>query len=74
MARNNKSAMRDLAEMVPPDATRVGIMHVAAVEKMMELNERVGALLPRARVELWEIGPVVGIHVGPGTVGLAWLR
>ncbi len=74
VSRNTKSAIKDMADMIPGDATRIGIMHVAAFDKLMEFTDRVSTLFPKVRIEPWEIGPVVGIHVGPGTVGVAWLR
>jgi DegV family protein with EDD domain len=52
---------------------RIGMAHAAAPERLAQLESVVRASRPRARVEVaTSIGPVVGTHAGPGTIGLFW--
>ena len=52
---------------------RVGIAHAAAPEKADALRTMVRATRPNAEVEVvTTLGPVVGAHAGPGTVGFFW--
>jgi DegV family protein with EDD domain len=52
---------------------RVGIAHAEAPEKAEALHKMVRATRPSADVEVvTTLGPVVGAHAGPGTVGFFW--
>jgi DegV family protein with EDD domain len=54
---------------------RVGIAHAAAPERLRALTELVEHVRPRATIELpTTLGPVVGTHAGPGTVGFFWFH
>lgn len=52
---------------------RVGIAHADAPERAEALEELVRRTRPAAQLELvTTLGPVVGAHAGPGTVGFFW--
>jgi DegV family protein with EDD domain len=52
---------------------RVGIAHADAPERAEALRKMVRHTRPAAELELvTTLGPVVGAHAGPGTVGLFW--
>ena len=52
---------------------RVGIAHADAPARAEALNEMVRRTRPKAQLELvTSLGPVVGTHAGPGTVGFFW--
>ena len=52
---------------------RVGIAHADAPERAEALREMVRETRPAAEIEVvTALGPVVGAHAGPGTVGLFW--
>jgi DegV family protein with EDD domain len=52
---------------------RVAIAHADAPERAEALKEMVRQTRPQAQLELvTSLGPVVGTHAGPGTVGLFW--
>ena len=54
---------------------RVGIAHADAPERGKALVEMVRRERPQAQVELvTTLGPVVGTHAGPGTVGFFWFH
>jgi len=54
-------------------ALRVGIAHADAPARADALKEMVRRTRPKAQIELvTSLGPVVGTHAGPGTVGLFW--
>ena len=53
----------------------VGIAHADAPERAEALKEMVRRTRPRAQLELvTTLGPVVGSHAGPGTVGFFWFE
>jgi fatty acid kinase fatty acid binding subunit len=52
---------------------RVGIAHAEAPERLQALEQMVRRARPQADLELaTTLGPVVGTHAGPGTVGFFW--
>jgi DegV family protein with EDD domain len=52
---------------------RVAIAHADAPERAKSLQELVRRTRPQAQLDLVTmLGPVVGTHAGPGTVGLFW--
>ncbi len=52
---------------------RVGIVHADAPEREQAVRDMVARARPSATIEVRSLlGPVVGTHVGPGTVGLFW--
>ena len=57
------------------ESLRVGIAHAAAPERLQALKELVAHVRPKAAIELeTTLGPVVGTHAGPGTVGFFWYQ
>lgn len=54
---------------------KVGIAHAAAPDRLQALRELVEHERPHAQIEIATIlGPVVGTHAGPGTVGFFWFE
>jgi fatty acid kinase fatty acid binding subunit len=78
--RGNRKAIQEFAGAfregtVDGPGLRVGIAHAEAPERMAALEELVQDLRPQSEIEVaTTLGPVVGTHAGPGTVGLFWLQ
>src|SRR4051794_9652841 len=76
--RGNRKAFLEFAnafEASSHDAPslRVGIAHADAPERAEALRKLVRETRPTAEIELvTALGPVVGAHAGPGTVGFFW--
>ncbi len=72
--RTRKRAIEALVEFAEnmPEVERIGVLHNTTPEDAERLSERV-RLLARAESEVpvAQFGPVLGTHVGPGTLGLA---
>jgi DegV family protein with EDD domain len=63
------------AGTVDDPSLRVGIAHAAAPERVRALTELVDHVRPQATIELpTTLGPVLGTHAGPGTVGFFWFH
>jgi DegV family protein with EDD domain len=76
--RGNRKAMQEFVREFT-EATndspelKVGIAHADAPERAEALRKMVRAERPQAEIEVVTIlGPVVGTHAGPGTVGFFW--
>lgn len=74
--RGQQAAIEAILDGFAADIARYGlggvvVQHIHAPEAGQKLAERVAAIAGRA-VELSPIGPVIGAHVGPGAVGVAY--
>jgi DegV family protein with EDD domain len=78
--RGNRKAIQEFASAFEAGTRdgpglRVGIAHADAPERMEALQKLVRNVRPKAEIEVaTTLGPVVGTHAGPGTVGLFWLE
>jgi DegV family protein with EDD domain len=78
--RGNRKAVQEFADAFRSGTSdgpglRVGIAHADAPERMAALEQLVHDIRPNAEIEVaTTLGPVVGTHAGPGTVGLFWLQ
>ena len=76
--RGNRKAFQEFesafeSATVDRASVRVGIAHAEAPEKAEALRKMVRATRPAAEIEIvTTLGPVVGAHAGPGTVGFFW--
>jgi DegV family protein with EDD domain len=76
--RGNRKAFNEFATTFGSttqdvETLRVGIAHAEAPDRAEALRKMVRATRPDAEVELvTTLGPVVGAHAGPGTVGFFW--
>jgi DegV family protein with EDD domain len=76
--RGNRKAFLEFASAfesstIDRPSLRVGIAHAEAPERAEALRKLVRDQRPAAEIELvTTLGPVVGTHAGPGTVGFFW--
>ncbi len=74
-ARSEKRGLERLAEMALGSGRiqELAVMHTVAADKAKGLVEMLGKSFPKERIVIAEAGPVLGAHVGPGAVGIAWV-
>ncbi len=78
--RGNRRAFKEfqdafIAGSEDDPGLRVAIAHAEAPDRMAELAKLVQATRPRATIEIQTtLGPVIGTHAGPGTVGFFWFQ
>jgi DegV family protein with EDD domain len=76
--RGNRKAFLEFASTFEKDtrdssSLKVGIAHAEAPERAEALRKMVRATRPSAEIEhVATLGPVLGTHAGPGTVGFFW--
>jgi fatty acid-binding protein DegV len=76
--RGDRRAFHEFVEAFESGSThgpglRVAIAHADAPDRAEALRELVRRTRPQAQLDLVTmLGPVVGAHAGPGTVGLFW--
>ncbi len=74
--RTRTKAIPRLVDLLRRDlpVERLAVMHAQAPENAERIRAQLEAELPGVEVELGEIGAVLGTHVGPGAVGMAYVR
>jgi DegV family protein with EDD domain len=78
--RGNRKAIQEFVRALETGARdelglRVGIAHADAPERMEAVRKLVHDVRPQAEIEVaTTLGPVLGTHAGPGTIGLFWLH
>ncbi len=74
--RGTKAAIKRIMQLLQQDAAKYGLKHLLVhhihdYERGMELAHNLSHLYQR-QVPAYSIGPVIGLHVGPGTVGVVY--
>ena len=75
--RGFDSALQKIYEIIADDSNEYGISalyvhHISAEEKAKEVKEQLAVRYPDLEIGICNIGPVIGLHVGPGTVGIVY--
>lgn len=78
-ARSRLAAYRQIAEKVVEaagreSALRVAYTHAAAMEEVRKLREMLEERLRPIETLVTELSPALGVHSGPGTVGVCYLK
>jgi len=76
-ARTKPRALARLLEVMEArighaQAVHVAVAHGAAEKEALELREEIRACFPCQELYLSEISPVLGVHTGPGVVGVGF--
>lgn len=73
--RTKRKALERLVELAEEKAggnpVHVGVLHANAPEEVAEFRSRLAERLKCDHVYTFELSPVIGTHVGSGTIGLA---
>ncbi|MDW7671317.1 MAG: DegV family protein [Bacillota bacterium] len=72
-ARGKKKAIQQMVQAVPPSSFLIHVAHVMAVDEATIVMNQLAEKFPDAEVVLFELGPVIGSHLGPGALGVLYL-
>jgi DegV family protein with EDD domain len=54
--------------------SRIMIAHANGLENAVKVQEAIEVIFPGKEIEICELSPVVSVHTGPNTVGVAWIK
>ncbi|MDX9917482.1 MAG: DegV family protein [Gudongella sp.] len=69
-ARGRKKAIARLIELVRPEVKRIGVCHILDLEEAQLVTKTLKEKFPKAVITFEDLGPVIGSHLGPKTIGL----
>ncbi|HHY81941.1 MAG TPA: DegV family protein [Clostridiales bacterium] len=69
-ARGRSKALEYIIEHVPENATHITVLHILCPDEAKQVQQKLQAKFPNINVEIDEIGPVIGAHLGPGGLGI----
>lgn len=70
--RTWKKAVDRILQEMPRQygALRVGVGHCLAPDAMEQVRQAILREAPEAVLDVWTLGPAIGIHIGPGAIGV----
>lgn len=77
--RTRKRAMNRIAEMLKEDAAsgapiKATVIHANRKEAAEEWHRQLKEMCPEVEFDISYFGPVIGTHLGEGSMGLGWVR
>ncbi len=76
--RTLKSAYKEVLELLEKenvtDKTLIVIAHASGEENAKKVKEMLKVKYPNKNIEINELSPVISVHTGPNSVGVAWIH
>ena len=74
--RGRKQSLQKIVELVTAAAEgrplRIIVMHASALAEAEFVAAGISEVTDREKIPIGEVGPVVGVHTGPGLLGVAF--
>lgn len=70
--RGKKKAMEKMIQDIPSNAHTISISHVGTPDEALKYKNKVKKLFPDSDINIYEIGPVIGSHLGPEGIGFCY--
>lgn len=70
--RGDNKALSTLIAKVPKTVQKIGICHILNMSEAKKVKEMLEEKFPKALITIDELGPVIGSHLGPKTLGLCF--
>ena len=76
--RTLKKAYLELLEIIGEaklqETSKIMIAHADGLENAKKMQEAISIIYPKHQIEIAELSPVISVHTGPNTVGVAWIK
>lgn len=70
--RGRNKAVSSIISKIPSNVQKIGICHILNVDEAERLKNTLKEKFPEAIITIDELGPVVGAHLGPRTIGICF--
>jgi DegV family protein with EDD domain len=71
--RGKKKAMDKMLEDIPANTSTIGICHIGIMDEALEYEKIIQERFPNANTEIYELGPVIGSHLGLEAIGICYM-
>lgn len=68
--RGTNKALATIISKIPEDVQKIGICHILNLEEAQKIRAQILKKFPNIQVTIDELGPVIGAHLGPKTLGV----
>lgn len=68
--RGKKKAMDKMLEDIPANVSTIGICHIGILDEAKEYEKIIKDRFPNASTAIYDLGPVIGSHLGPEAIGV----
>jgi len=69
-AKGKRRAMEKMIDMIPSDSKRITICHVQNFDEANKIKVLISEKFGNALIDIDELGPVIGSHIGPKGIGI----
>ena len=73
VARGRKEQIKEIADLISSNAKEAIIHYLDDTNYIGALSDAIMKRLPHIKLNINKIGPVLGIHLGPGVIGVSWI-
>lgn len=70
--RGTKRALNYMINLIPKESKKVSVVYVVENEDVEKYAQMVREHCPNAEVDIAEIGPIIGSHIGPNAFGFCY--
>lgn len=68
--RGKNKALKSMIDKIPEDAKQLGICHILNREGAEKVKNTLDEKFPNVDIQIDELGPVIGAHLGPKGIGI----
>lgn len=68
--RGKNKVLKAMIDKIPEDALQIGICHILNIKGAEKLKESLNKKFPDIEIQIDELGPVIGTHLGPRGIGI----
>lgn len=68
--RGKNKALSAMIDKIPEDVKQIGICHILNLEGAEKLKHSLNEKFPDIKIQIDELGPVIGTHLGPKGIGI----
>ena len=70
--RGKKKAIEMMIKNIPEEVKTIYIPQIFNEEEALEIKATLEKKFPKAKLEITDLGPVIGAHLGPKAVGVCF--
>ena len=70
--RGRNNALTKVMSYIPDDVEKISICHILNLEEALKIKGSLEKKYPQAIITVDDLGPVIGSHLGPKTIGFCF--